>query len=64
VPPQYLIPVEEIWQPSDFLPNLKAIILEEVKDYAKYQKILPYDFWVAMVGDMITEEACQPMKTG
>jgi acyl-[acyl-carrier-protein] desaturase len=47
-----------------FFTKFESDNLEEVKDYAKYQKILPYDFWVAMVGDMITEEACQPMKTG
>jgi acyl-[acyl-carrier-protein] desaturase len=52
---QYLIPVEEIWQPSDFLPNSERIISEEVKELREI-KILPYDFWVAMVGDMITEE--------
>jgi acyl-[acyl-carrier-protein] desaturase len=29
---QYLIPVEEIWQPSDFLPNSESDnFLEEVK---------------------------------
>jgi acyl-[acyl-carrier-protein] desaturase len=30
--------------------------LEEVKELREI-KDLPYDFWVAMVGDMITEEA-------
>jgi acyl-[acyl-carrier-protein] desaturase len=55
---QYLIPVEEIWQPSDFLPNSESDnFLEEVKELREISKDLPYDFWVAMVGDMITEEA-------
>jgi acyl-[acyl-carrier-protein] desaturase len=55
---QYLIPVEQIWQPSDFLPNPESDhFLEEVKELREISKDLPYDFWVAMVGDMITEEA-------
>ena len=55
---QYLIPVEKIWQPSDFLPNSEGDnFLEEVKELREISKDLPYDFWVAMVGDMITEEA-------
>jgi acyl-[acyl-carrier-protein] desaturase len=39
-----------------FYQILKAIISEEVKELREIS-ILPYDFWVAMVGDMITEEA-------
>jgi len=55
---QYLIPVEKIWQPSDFLPNPESdTFLEEVKELREIAKDLPYDFWVAMVGDTITEEA-------
>ena len=55
---QYLIPVEKIWQPSDFLPNSESdTFLDEVKELREISKDLPYDFWVAMVGDMITEEA-------
>lgn len=55
---QYLMPVEQIWQPSDFLPNSENDnFLEEVKELREISKDLPYDFWVAMVGDMITEEA-------
>jgi len=55
---QYLIPVEKIWQPSDFLPNSESeTFFEEVKELRELAKDLPYDFWVAMVGDTITEEA-------
>ena len=55
---QYLIPVEKIWQPSDFLPNSQSeTFLEDVKELQEIAKDLPYDFWVAMVGDTITEEA-------
>ena len=55
---QYLIPVEKIWQPTDFLPNSeKDTFFEEVKELREIAKELPYDFWVVLVGDTITEEA-------
>ncbi|MEM0576329.1 acyl-ACP desaturase [Flavobacterium polysaccharolyticum] len=55
---QFLIPVEKIWQPSDFLPNSESdSFLDEVKELREIAKDLPYDFWVALVGDTITEEA-------
>jgi len=55
---QFLIPVEKIWQPSDFLPNSEnENFIEEVKELREIAKDLPYDFWVVMVGDTITEEA-------
>jgi acyl-[acyl-carrier-protein] desaturase len=55
---QYLIPVEKIWQPTDFLPNSQEeSFFEEVKELREIAKDLPYDFWVALVGDTITEEA-------
>lgn len=57
---KYLIPVEDIWQPTDFLPNSEADdanFFDEVKEIRELAKELPYDFWVVLVGDMITEEA-------
>jgi acyl-[acyl-carrier-protein] desaturase len=55
---QYLIPVEKIWQPTDFLPNSQSEnFYEEVKELREIAKDLPYDFWVTLVGDTITEEA-------
>jgi acyl-[acyl-carrier-protein] desaturase len=55
---QFLIPVEKIWQPSDLLPNSeKETFFEEVKELREIAKDLPYDFWVVLVGDTITEEA-------
>ena len=55
---KYLIPVEKIWQPTDFLPDpTKESFYEEVKEIRALSKELPYDFWVVLVGDMITEEA-------
>lgn len=55
---QYLMPVEEIWQPSDLLPNFQGEnYMEEVKQLREEATELGYDFWVVLVGDMITEEA-------
>ncbi|WP_165042911.1 acyl-ACP desaturase [Dysgonomonas sp. ZJ709] len=55
---QYLIPVEKIWQPTDYLPNSeKETFFDDVKELRELAKDLPYDFWVVLVGDTITEEA-------
>jgi len=55
---EYLIPVENIWQPTDLLPNSQnETFFEEVKELREIAKDLPYDFWVVLVGDTITEEA-------
>ena len=55
---EYLIPVEKIWQPTDFLPNSEGEdFFEEIKELREIAKELPYDFWVVLVGDTITEEA-------
>ena len=55
---KYLIPVEKIWQPTDFLPNSESdTFYDEVREIRELSKELPYDFWVVLVGDMITEEA-------
>ncbi|SFC94721.1 acyl-ACP desaturase [Algibacter pectinivorans] len=57
---KYLIPIDSIWQPSDFLPNSETTdesFFEDVKEIRELAKDLPYDFWVVLVGDMITEEA-------
>ncbi len=54
----FLIPVESIWQPSDLLPDSQnENFFEEVKELREIAKDLPYDFWVTLVGDTITEEA-------
>lgn len=54
----YLIPVEQIWQPSDLLPDSqKETFYEDLKELREIAKDLPYDFWVVLVGDTITEEA-------
>lgn len=55
---KYLIPIDEIWQPTDFLPDSKSpSFYEELKEIRALSNELPYDFWVVLVGDMITEEA-------
>jgi len=55
---KYLIPVEEIWQPTDLLPDFQSEnYMEEVLQIREEAKELGYDFWVVLVGDMVTEEA-------
>ncbi len=55
---KFLIPVEKIWQPTDFLPNSQQdTFIEEVKEIQEISKELDDDFWVVLVGDTITEEA-------
>lgn len=54
----YLIPPEKIWQPSDFLPNPQSdSFMYEVEEIREISKDLGNDFWISLVGDMITEEA-------
>ena len=60
---KYLIPVEKIWQPTDFLPNSESdSFYDEVREIREFSKELPYDFWVVLVGDMITEEALTNLR--
>ncbi|RZJ31971.1 MAG: acyl-ACP desaturase [Flavobacterium sp.] len=55
---EYLIPIDKIWQPTDFLPDPKSEnFYEEIRELREIAKDLPYDFWVVLIGDMITEEA-------
>lgn len=54
----YLVPIEKIWQPTDFLPNSQSdTFFDEVEQIREEAKELGYDFWVTMVADTITEEA-------
>ncbi len=54
----YLIQPEKIWQPSDFLPNPQSdSFMDEVEEIREISKDLDNDFWITLVGDMITEEA-------
>ena len=55
---KFLIPVEKIWQPTDFLPNSqKDTFIDEITEIQELSKDLSDDFWVVLVGDTITEEA-------
>lgn len=55
---EYLIPIDKIWQPSDFLPDSESdSFFDRVRDIREGSKELGYDFWVVLVGDTITEEA-------
>lgn len=55
---KYLISPETIWQPTDFLPDSQSPnFLEEVRELQEISKDLPYDFWITLIGDTITEEA-------
>lgn len=55
---KFLIPVDKIWQPTDFLPDSTVDgFFDKLKELRELAKELPYDFWVTLVGDTITEEA-------
>lgn len=55
---KFLITPEKIWQPSDFLPDPQSdSFMDEVKEIREISKDLDNDFWISLVGDMITEEA-------
>lgn len=55
---EFLVPADSLWQPTDFLPQSETDeFLEDLKTLREIAKDLPYDFWIVLVGDMITEEA-------
>lgn len=55
---QFLIPVEKIWQPTDFLPHSQSDkFFDEITELRELAKDLPDDFWITLIGDTITEEA-------
>ncbi len=54
----YLRPVEEYWQPADFLPDFsREDYVKEVKLLQESCNDLPYDYIAVLIGDTITEEA-------
>lgn len=54
----FLIPIDDIWQPSDFLPDSQGEdFMQKVEQIREEAKELGYDFWVTLVADTITEEA-------
>ncbi|KAK9997508.1 hypothetical protein SO802_022194 [Lithocarpus litseifolius] len=53
-----LKPVEECWQPQDFLPDPTSDgFIEQVNELRKRTRVIPNEYFVALVGDMITEDA-------
>lgn len=55
---QFLVPIEKIWQPTDFLPDPQGPdFFDEISQIRGEAKELGYDFWVTLVADTITEEA-------
>ncbi|BAT75041.1 hypothetical protein LR48_Vigan01g140600 [Vigna angularis] len=59
-----LKPVEKCWQPQDFLPDPSADGFDEqVRELRERAKELPDDYFVVLVGDMITEEALPTYQT-
>jgi len=59
-----LKPVEESWQPSDFLPDsAKPGWVEQARNLREEAEALPDDVLVVLVGDMVTEEALPTYQT-
>ena len=59
-----LKPVNESWQPSDFLPDLTGEDWKErVTEFRNRAITLPDDVLVVLVGDMVTEEALPTYQT-
>ncbi|KAL3506855.1 hypothetical protein ACH5RR_032237 [Cinchona calisaya] len=60
----HLKPVEKCWQPQDFLPDPASDGFDDqVKELRERAKELPDDYFVVLVGDMITEEALPTYQT-
>jgi len=55
---EYLKPIDQNWQPTDFLPDAsKDNFFSEVKLLQESCRDLPYDYIAVLIGDTITEEA-------
>jgi acyl-[acyl-carrier-protein] desaturase len=53
-----LTPVDQIWQPTDYLPDLTAEDWSErLRDFREAARCLPDELLVVLVGNMVTEEA-------
>nr|WP_040625810.1 acyl-ACP desaturase [Mucilaginibacter paludis] len=54
----FLKPIDDIWQPSDFLPDsTKDTFFSDVRDLRENASGLSYDLLAVLIGDTITEEA-------
>ncbi|XP_057957238.1 stearoyl-[acyl-carrier-protein] 9-desaturase, chloroplastic [Malania oleifera] len=60
----HLKPVEKSWQPQDFLPDPASEgFHEQIKELRERTKGIPDEYFVVLVGDMITEEALPTYQT-
>ncbi|KAF8041525.1 hypothetical protein BT93_A0202 [Corymbia citriodora subsp. variegata] len=60
----HLKPVEKCWQAQDFLPDPASDGFEEqVRELRERAKEIPDDYFVVLVGDMVTEEALPTYQT-
>uniref|UniRef100_A0A6B7FFY3 Acyl-[acyl-carrier-protein] desaturase n=1 Tax=Leucas cephalotes TaxID=1260214 RepID=A0A6B7FFY3_9LAMI len=60
----HLKQVEKSWQPTDFLPDSASDgFHEQVKELRERCKEIPDEYFVVLVGDMITEEALPTYQT-
>lgn len=54
----YLKPIDQIWQPSDLLPDAsRDTFFDEIKELQQSAEGLSYDLVAVLIGDTITEEA-------
>ncbi|KAG9446998.1 hypothetical protein H6P81_013126 [Aristolochia fimbriata] len=59
-----LKPVEQCWQPQDFLPDPASEgFMDQVQELRARSREIPDDYFVCLVGDMITEEALPTYQT-
>ncbi|KAK8961396.1 hypothetical protein KSP40_PGU004154 [Platanthera guangdongensis] len=59
-----LKPVESSWQPQDFLPDpASSEFYEQTEELRKRATEIPDEYYVCLVGDMITEEALPTYQT-
>lgn len=55
---KYLKPIEEIWQPTDLLPNTNSdTFTQDILEIRELAKYLDNDLVTVLIGDTITEEA-------
>ncbi|KAH6834859.1 Plant stearoyl-acyl-carrier-protein desaturase family protein [Perilla frutescens var. hirtella] len=60
----HLKPVEKSWQPQDFLPDPSSDEFhDQVKELRERAREIPDDYFVVLVGDMVTEEALPTYQT-
>ncbi|KAL5700942.1 hypothetical protein ACHQM5_026332 [Ranunculus cassubicifolius] len=60
----HLKPVEKCWQPNDFLPDSAGEgFHEQLSELRTRAKEIPDEYFVVLVGDMITEEALPTYQT-